>query len=207
MSASVDAPPVVLASGSLRRRRLLQLLGIPFSVRPAEIEEIPEPGEKPADFVCRAAREKALAISEIEQDAAVLGADTIVELDGMILGKPRSPADAVAMLRSLSSKEHRVHTALALAVEGSCHELLDTAKVEFLSLNDRMIYWYVGTGEPLDKAGAYGIQGLGGLFVAGVHGSPHTVVGLPIHRLPELFRKHQLDFWSLLEASSDRHRT
>jgi septum formation protein len=102
------------------------------------------------------------------------------------------------MLRRLSGRSHVVHTALALVTDSTAHEVVDSARVQFVDLTDEMIRWYVATGEPMDKAGAYAIQGLGGLLVAGVEGSPHTVVGLPVHRLPELFAAHDLDFWSML---------
>ncbi|MFV2073544.1 MAG: nucleoside triphosphate pyrophosphatase [Thermoanaerobaculales bacterium] len=192
--------PLILASGSPRRRRLLEFLGVAFQVCPAEIEEVPAPGESPEVFVRRAAREKALEVARTEHGAAVLGADTIVELDGAILGKPASNEEAGSMLRALSGREHKVHTAIALALDGTCHDLVDTTRVRFLDLNDRIIRWYVATGEPRDKAGAYAVQGLGGLMVAGIEGSPHTVVGLPIQRLAELFETCGLDFWSLIPS-------
>ena len=128
----------------------------------------------------------------------MLGADTVVEVDHEIFGKPSSADDAVSMLQRLSGRSHLVHTALALVTDETDHEVVDSARVQFLDLTDEMIRWYVATGEPMDKAGAYAIQGLGGLLVAGVEGSPHTVVGLPVHRLPELFAAHNLDFWSRL---------
>ena len=190
--------PLILASGSPRRRQLLELLGVAFRICPAEIEEVALTGEAPEVFVRRAAREKALEVARTEHGVAVLGADTVVEVDGAILGKPNSKAEAERMLRVLSGREHKVHTAVALAVDGSCCDLVDTARVRFVELNDRIIRWYVATGEPRDKAGAYAVQGLGGLLVAGIEGSPHTVVGLPIHRLAELFEACGLDFWSRL---------
>jgi len=133
--------------------------------------------------------------------AIVLGADTVVALDREILGKPVSEAEARAMLRRLSGREHRVHTAMALARNGTTVSLLDTASVVMAPMEDRMIAWYVATGEPLDKAGAYAVQGIGGLLVRCVRGHPHTVVGLPIHRLPELFALLGLDFLERLNAS------
>jgi septum formation protein len=125
----------------------------------------------------------------------------VVEVDSKILGKPSSRTDAESMLRSLSGRAHLVHTALALANGGACHQLLDTAEVRIVDLTEEVIRWYAATEEPMDKAGAYAIQGLGGLLVAGVMGSPHTVVGLPIHRLPELFTAAGLDFWQALSRS------
>ena len=180
---------------------------MPFRVCPAEVEEAPRPGEAPTVFARRAARDKALEVAG-RAGLPVLGADTVVEVDGTILGKPGSNGEAEEMLRALSGREHQVHTAVALAhrshqlpaVDERCHDLVDTATVEIVRLSDRVIRWYVATGEPMDKAGAYAIQGLGGLLVSAVEGSPHTVVGLPIHRLPELFAACGLDFWSMLDA-------
>jgi septum formation protein len=189
---------LILASGSPRRRQLLEIIGVPFDVIPADVDESPNPGEEPTGFAARAARDKALEVAGRWPERAVLGADTVVEVDSAILGKPSSRADAASMLRSLSGRSHLVHTALALVAAGSIHGLVDTAEVELVDIDDEIIEWYVATNEPMDKAGAYAIQGLGGLLVTGVVGSPHTVVGLPIHRLPELFTSLGLDFWSTL---------
>jgi septum formation protein len=189
---------LILASGSPRRRQLLELIGVGFSVQPADVDETPLPGEDPVTYASRAARDKALDVATGHPGRLVLGADTVVEVDHEILGKPSSVDDAASMLQRLSGRSHLVHTALALVTDAACHEVVDSARVEFLDLTDEMIRWYVATGEPMDKAGAYAIQGLGGLLVVGVEGSPHTVVGLPVHRLPELFAAHNLDFWSRL---------
>jgi septum formation protein len=188
----------ILASGSPRRRQLLELIGLPCVVHPSGIEELPLAHEPPRDFASRAARDKALDVARRYPSATVLGADTVVEIDGKILGKPFSSPDAERMLSQLSGREHHVHTALALVINGTRHELIDTAKVQLVHLSEAVIRWYVATGEPMGKAGAYAIQGLGGLLVAGVDGSPHTVVGLPIHRLPELFSAHGLEFWTVI---------
>ncbi len=191
---------LVLASGSPRRRQLLELLGVVFEVVPSDIEEAPLAGEDPASFASRAARDKACEVAGRLPVRTVLGADTVVEVEGEILGKPASGEDAARMLRRLSGRWHTVHTSLALVAGGSCHELIDSARVEFVELTEEMIRWYVATGEPMDKAGAYAIQGLGGVLVSAVDGSPHTVVGLPLHRLPELFAAHSLDFWQILNT-------
>ena len=193
--------PLILASASPRRRQLLELIGLPFEVVAARVEETPEDGEDPRRFAVRAARDKALEVARRFPDRLVLGADTVVEVDSEILGKPLSEGDAAAMLRRLSARTHQVHTALAAVADEACCEVVDTAEVEYVALSKPMIRWYVATGEPSDKAGAYAIQGLGGLLVARVVGSPHTVVGLPVHRLPELFEAHGLDFWSRLTKS------
>ena len=190
---------LILASGSPRRRQLLELIGVAFDVIPADVDEVPQAGEDPRAFASRAARDKAFEVARRVPGRPVLGADTVVEIESEILGKPGSAEDAAAMLRRLSGQSHLVHTALALVIEDECHELVDSAQVEFVDLSDETIRWYVATGEPMDKAGAYAIQGIGGLLVARVDGSPHTVVGLPVHRLPELFAEHDLDFWSRLK--------
>ncbi len=195
-----DTPTLVLASASPRRRRLLETLGIPHVVDPARVEEIPGPGEAPDAFALRAARDKALEVARRWPRTPVLAADTVVELDGEILGKPAGPAQAAAMLRRLSGRTHRVHTAVALVSGTAEAALVDTAAVHFGSLTEARIAWYVGSGEPLDKAGAYAVQGRGGLFVTGVEGSPHTVVGLPLHRLEELVAAAGMDLWSWLQA-------
>ncbi|MDX2438073.1 MAG: Maf family protein [Acidobacteriota bacterium] len=198
--SAASESPIILASGSPRRKRLLEMIGITFEIEPSDIEERPQEGESPPHFALRAAREKALDVATRHPDSRVLGADTVVEIDGVILGKPRDAEDACRMLRSLSGRDHLVHTGVALAVAGNARELVDTASVRFSTLDDDIISWYVGSGEPMDKAGAYAIQGIGGLLVAELRGSPHTVVGLPIHRLPELFAAQDLDFWRLLTA-------
>jgi len=195
-----SASPLILASGSPRRRELLTMIGVPFEVLPSSIEERPQEDESPADFAVRAAREKALDISDRHPGRRVLGADTVVEIDQAILGKPAGPEEARAMLRSLAGREHLVHTGVALVDAGEARDIVDTARVSFFDLEEDLIAWYVDGGEPMDKAGAYAIQGIGGLFVAEMRGSPQTVIGLPIHRLPELFEAHGLDFWKLLGA-------
>jgi septum formation protein len=190
--------PLILASSSPRRRQLLELIGLAFAVVPAEVDETPFAGEDPSTYASRAARDKALEVAAKHPGRLVLGADTVVEVDREILGKPASADDAASMLRRLSGRSHLVHTALALVVDGRSHEVADSTRVEFVQLTDELIRWYVATGEPADKAGAYAIQGLGGLLVSRVDGSPHTVVGLPLHRMPELFAALDLDFWSRL---------
>ncbi len=195
MNVSTTSPSIILASGSPRRRELLGLLGLRFEVRPAADEETPQPNEEPTAFTVRAARAKAELVAENHPRSPVLAADTVVEIDGRILGKPISTSDARAMLRMLAGRTHRVHTAVALMVNSRCRSLLDTAEVRFRLLDDATIDWYVATTEPMDKAGAYAIQGAGGLLVESVTGSPQTVIGLPIHRLPALFEESGIDYW------------
>ena len=193
---------IILASASPRRRQLLELVSLPFEVVTSSSEDAPRADEKPAEYALRAAREKALDVARRHSDRPVLGADTVVEIEGSILGKPSSAANAREMLKTLSGRRHLVHTALALVARSECSTLIDTTEVHFLSLADAVIRWYVRSGEPMDKAGAYAIQGLGGLLVREVKGSPHTVVGLPIHRLPELFGASGMDFWEIVASDS-----
>jgi septum formation protein len=195
-------PParLVLASGSPRRRDLLELIGVPCQVVPSNLDEHQLADEQAAEFAVRAARDKALAVAESERDLPVLGSDTVVEVEGIALGKPGDADEAAEMLRLLSGRSHHVHTGVALAFGDSCESLVDTATVRFRPLTDAMIRWYVGTGEPMDKAGAYAVQGLAGLLIDGIEGSPNTVIGLPLHRLPELFALCGLDFWELVRA-------
>jgi septum formation protein len=180
------------------------VVGVRYRVHPADTDEHQRPGEDGAAFALRAARDKALAVSRLDNACPVLGSDTVVEIGDLTLGKPRSRDEAAKMLRSLSNATHRVHTGLALAVGDRCEALLDTASVRFAALSEETIRWYLGTDEPMDKAGAYAIQGRGGLLVAGLDGSPHTVVGLPIHRLPELFTRVGLDFWEFVHNPNER---
>jgi septum formation protein len=186
---------LILASGSPRRHQLLDLIGLPHLVRPADIDESPHADEPAVALVLRMAREKSAAIAAAGQHLPVLGADTVVELDGAILGKPDTRDEARTMLRALSGATHQVHTAMALTIGTRCESLVDTATVQFLELDEQSITRYVATGEPMDKAGAYAIQGIGGLLVAGIQGSPHTVIGLPIHRLDELYQRHGRSLW------------
>jgi len=201
MTTDQQQHSLILASASPRRRQLLELIGVDFEVAPADVDETAAAGEIPAVFASRAARDKAQSVARRHPGRLVLGADTVVEVDSEILGKPTSADDASSMLRRLSGRSHLVHTALALVDDDAFHEIVDSAKVQFADLSDETISWYVATGEPMDKAGAYAIQGLGGLLVARVEGSPHTVVGLPVHRLPELFAALGLDFWNHLKES------
>jgi len=178
------------------------MIGLAHSVDPAAIDEQPRAGEEAAAFARRTALDKARAVaSRRGPEALVLGADTVVELEGVILGKPETPADARNMLVHLSGSVHMVHTAMALVGLGRSAVLCDSTQVEFGSISQRLISWYVATGEPLDKAGAYAIQQAGGLFVKRIDGSPHTVVGLPIHRLGELYAELGLDLFEALDGA------
>jgi septum formation protein len=173
---------LVLASASPRRRELLTQAGYAFEVRPAHIPEDPRPGEDPAAYVMRLAREKAEAAYRELADASatVLGADTTVTLDGLILGKPSDAADAARMLRLLSGRTHRVITGVALVTAERTEVAAEVTAVRFLALSDEEIAEYVATGEPMDKAGAYGIQGQAARWIPRVEGCYFNVVGLPI---------------------------
>ena len=187
--------PLVLGSGSPRRRELLTRAGIAFEVLPADIDEIAEVGEEPAAFALRLAREKAHAVA-MRVGAAprrlVLGADTIVVIDADVLGKPTDPEDAVRLLSRLVGREHRVLTAVAviasdrLAHAATC---VVTSRVSMRPASDEEIRHYVATGEPLDKAGAYAAQGEGRRFVERIDGSESNVIGLPIDETLALLRE------------------
>ena len=178
---------LVLASASPRRRELLTQAGFSFEVRPAHIPEDPKEGEDPIAYVTRLAREKAevvyreLAANEAaSDDLVVLGADTTVTLDNHILGKPEDAADAVRMLRMLSGRSHHVITGVAVVSAGGAEIAAEVTAVRFLTLTDDEIDAYVTTGEPMDKAGAYAIQGLAARWIPRVEGCYFNVVGLPL---------------------------
>ncbi len=172
-------PPLVLASASPRRKALLAHLGLPFEVDPASTDESVRAGEPPAVYVRRVAQEKAALVARRHAGALVLAADTTVVLEGRILGKPETPAEATQMLQRLSGMTHRVLTGVALAGVAQGEVLVET-EVEFRPLQAAEIAWYVQGGEPMDKAGSYGLQGAGGLFVRAIRGSASNVVGLPM---------------------------
>ncbi len=174
-------PRVILASQSPRRRELLTLIGIEHEVRPADIDERYLPGEMPRAHAERLAREKAERISSAE--GVVIGSDTIVVVDGDVLGKPADVADAERMLRRLSGRAHTVITAVAVAWRGRLESAVEEVGVTFHALSDEQIRQYIATREPLDKAGAYGIQGYGATIVARVDGDYFAVMGLPLQRL------------------------
>lgn len=178
-------PSLVLASSSPRRKELLEALRIEFVCRPVDIDETPLANEEPAVYVRRLARAKAHATAH--EDEVVLAADTIVVLDQMLLGKPSSPSDARQMLRRLAGREHQVYTGVAVhRAPGLTCDAVCRTSVAIAPLSDQDIASYVATGEPLDKAGAYAIQGLGALLVERINGNYSNVVGLPLptmHRL------------------------
>jgi len=166
---------------------------VSYRVHPANIDEQQHPDEDGPAFALRTARDKALAVSRLEDACPVLGSDTVVEINGVTLGKPASREDAAEMLRGLSNEIHRVHTGLALAVGGRCEAVLDSASVRFRELSEETIRWYVATGEPMDKAGAYAIQGGAADMVQEIEGSYSNVVGLPVERILGELRRRATD--------------
>lgn len=172
---------LVLASRSPRRLELLSRLGIEPVVDPADIDETPHAGESSVPYVERMAREKADVVARRHPDVLVLAADTTVDIDGRILGQPVDEPEARAMLRALSGRTHRVHTAVCLAGgPGGPQSTVVTSLVTFHPVTDETLEWYLGTGEWQGKAGSYAVQGLGGTLVDGVRGSFSNVVGLPL---------------------------
>ena len=187
----VDPAPLVLASASPRRRDLLRRAGIRFEVRPADISEIGQPGEIPVAFAQRLARSKALAVAEqigASPPRLVLGADTIVVLDGEVLGKPRDSDHALELLERLKGREHSVVTAIALVASDTLRirQAAVTSRVEMRAVERDELIAYVATGEPLDKAGGYAVQGGARSFVTRIHGSETNVIGLPLDETVEL---------------------
>jgi septum formation protein len=183
-------PRLILASQSPRRAELLERLGLSFEITPADIDESYLPHESPTAHAERLAREKAETISRREPGALVVGSDTIVVIDGEVLGKPRDPAAAVAMLTRLSGREHEVFTGVAVAAGERVESALEPVRVRFRELDRAECEAYVATGEPMDKAGAYGIQGYGSSIVESIDGDFFAVMGLPVVRTLELLRRH-----------------
>lgn len=187
--ATVQAPPLVLASRSPRRVQLLEMLGLDFEVLPAEVDETRHPAGAPAQVAEHLAREKARAVAALRPDALVIGCDTLVVIDGEVLGKPRDEAHAVQTLLRLEGREHRVETGIAVAApDGRMESSVEGVRVRFRPFDRRMAEDYVATGEPLDKAGSYGIQGYGATLVDWIEGDFFAVMGLPIARMISLFR-------------------
>ncbi|MGD9794940.1 MAG: nucleoside triphosphate pyrophosphatase [Acidimicrobiia bacterium] len=189
--------PLVLASSSPRRQELLTRAGYRFVVRPADIDESERAGEAAIDYVLRLAREKADAVAHLSMEIdVVLAADTTVDVDGQVLAKPLDADDARRMLALLSGRPHRVHTGVAVAAAGTVDVHVVTTVISFRALTRSEIDAYVATGEPLDKAGAYGIQGGAMGFVSAVNGSLTNVIGLPLETVIPLLgaagcRPHQ----------------
>jgi septum formation protein len=171
---------LVLASASPRRQELLRNAGIPFEVQPTQIAEDPLPGEGAKDCAERLAREKALAVAQLRPQDFVLGADTVVVIDDQILGKPADSADAARMLRLLSGREHQVITGICVVASGRWSVASETTTVTMSEISENEIADYVATGEPMDKAGAYAIQGIASRWIPRIDGGYGNVVGLPV---------------------------
>lgn len=174
---------IILASASPRRKELMELAGYDFEVICADIVEVVPEEAMPQEAVMSLALQKAQAVAAEHKEAVVIGSDTVVALDGKILGKPHSEQEACEMLRSLSGRTHKVFTGVAIVCGGKVKNFFDETDVEFYSLGDDEIKKYVETGEPTDKAGAYGIQGKGSVLVKRINGDFFSVMGLPIAKL------------------------
>ncbi len=184
---AVARAPVVLASGSPRRRELLEQLRLVFEIRAADIDESVVGDEVPVDYVRRLSIGKAAAVS-VPAGTLVIAADTTVDVDGLILGKPADEAEAMAMLAAISGRRHQVHTGVTVRVDDRSATAVVSTDVDIAVIDEATMTWYVATGEPFDKAGGYAIQGAGGVFVAGVSGSVSNVIGLPLDTVVHLAR-------------------
>ena len=182
----MESAPIILASGSPRRRQLLEMLRIPFRVIVPDVDERVLPGEAPDGYVTRLSRAKAEAVAPRAPSDVILAADTTVVLDGEIFGKPESSSDALAMLLRLQGRTHKVMTAVTVARDGASEQALDVSRVTFRASDESTLAEYVATGEPLDKAGAYAIQGLGAPLVERVEGDFFGVMGLPLRLVLDL---------------------
>ncbi len=208
MSPAPPSPRIVLASQSPRRRQLLELIGLSFDVEPADVDETYPPGEPPPDHARRLAVEKTQVVMLRRPGALVVGSDTVVVVDGELLGKPRDAAEALRMLMRLQGREHEVHTGIAVgasrallrdaAAPGETRGAIElarvaagveTVRVRFRAFDEATARAYVATGEPMDKAGAYGIQGYGATIVECIEGDYFAVMGLPIGRMIDLMRQ------------------
>lgn len=185
-------PRLILASASPRRAELLRNAGITFDVEPANIHEAPMPGEAPLPYAQRLARDKARAVLARHTEALVLGADTVVVVADQLLEKPADANDAARMLRLLSGRTHEVITGVCLAACGVERVEAEVTQVAFATMSESEISGYMATGEPMDKAGAYGIQGMASRWVERVEGCYFNVVGLPVARVYRILRELQL---------------
>jgi len=190
--ARMKVPHLILASASPRRAELLRSAGIPFTVDVANIAEDAIPGESPVDHAERLAREKAEVVAKRNPEKIVLGADTIVLVDDQILGKPRDPQDAARMLRMLSGREHQVITGVCLVEDGQSSVASETTRVTFSEITEKEIGDYIATGEPMDKAGAYAIQGIASRWIPRIKGDYSNVVGLPVALVHKMLRERGL---------------
>ncbi|GAB5498953.1 MAG: nucleoside triphosphate pyrophosphatase [Pseudohongiellaceae bacterium] len=197
-------PRLILASASPRRQDLLVQIGVQFDVRAQDIDETPHPDEAPETYVQRMAAGKAAVALAAFPEAVILAADTTVVCDDLVLGKPVDEADAVAMLSRLSGREHQVLTAVCVSDRRQSQQALSRSTVNFRSItsDEARRYWH--SGEPRGKAGAYAIQGLGAVFVAGLQGSYSGVMGLPLFETAELLAKFKLPVWQPADTEESR---
>lgn len=197
MTRAATEPPVVcLASLSPRRRELLAQIGVPHTLAAADADETLLPGESATDYVRRLARLKAEIVRRRGESLPVLAADTTVVVDGSVFGKPVSRADGLAMLTALAGRTHQVLTAVALAAGGGVALRLNTSSVRFRDIARSEMEAYWDTGEPLDKAGGYAVQGYGAVFIAALSGSYSGVMGLPLFETAELLREAGIRYWT-----------
>ena len=180
---------LILASQSPRRHEILRLMGLAFTDEVCTEPERTAEGLSPAETVMRLAKQKAAFALRLHPDACVIGADTIVELNGEIIGKPHSPEEAIETLRLMQGRSHIVYTGVAVMKQNYADVRYDATKVRFRPMSDKEIRWYVSTGEPMDKAGSYGVQGYGCAFVESVEGNYFNVVGLPAPLLYDMLLK------------------
>ena len=197
-------PMLVLASASPRRQELLRSAGISFEVQPADIPENALPGEAAKDCAERLARDKALAVARQRPHDFVLGADTVVVVDGQVLGKPTDAADAARMLRMLSGREHQVITGVCLVVGGQPSVASETTLVTVSEITEKDIADYVASGEPMDKAGAYAIQGLASRWIPRIEGDYSNVVGLPVALVLRMLRERASEIGSQFSVRSSQ---
>jgi len=183
---------IVLASASPRRQELLRNAGVQFVLKPANIPEIRHPNEKPRDFAERMAKEKARAIWALDRNQAVLGADTVVVVNDQVLGKPKDEEDAAHMLRLLSARKHQVITGVCLISSDFEDVRSETTTVYFSEMKVESIRDYIASREPMDKAGAYAIQGKASRWISNIEGDYSNVVGLPVELVLRMFREHDL---------------
>ena len=179
---------LILASQSPRRKELLGLLGIPFEIQVSQADETMDPDGDPASQVMEVSRRKAMAV-RAEQEDVVIAADTIVVCENQVLGKPKGEEDAYRMLRLLSGRDHQVMTGMTVLHKGEAVVCTEVTDIRFRDLSDREIWNYIRTGEPMDKAGAYGIQGGAALFAERISGDYYNVMGLPVCRLSQILRE------------------
>ncbi|MEJ0087042.1 MAG: Maf family protein [Pseudomonadota bacterium] len=200
-TASAARPVLRLASASPRRRQLLELIGVPHVVTPADIDETRRADESGPTYVARLAAEKAAAVRRLHADLPVLAADTTVEVGAEILEKPLSEDDAIRMLSLLSGREHQVHTGLCAIGAASSSVLVSSTQVRFRRITPGEMRAYWASGEPQGKAGAYAIQGLGAVFVEKINGSYTGVMGLPLFETANILRAHGVPvWWGMIDA-------